>query len=314
MSAEPQYIHEALFFSSSAGLVEAATPFLREGLAAGEDAVLVCTDAHNQALTEALGDDPRVTVLPRPEVYGRAVSAVAFYRDFMRSRLRGGTERVRLVNEVDFGSSSAAWDEWRRFEALCNHALAPFPLWSLCAYDSAALSDPVLVTGELTHPYVRTRGAQTANPVYVDPAELMRLPATDLEPAPDVVPALSASVSDPHDLQPLHQRLRDLLHDERVAGEVVEDLVLSVHEVATNGVRHGETPVEVNVWLSTGRVVCTITDRGRGFDDPFAGYRPGSGEIVPEGRFGLWLARRLCDDLVTAQTPDGFTVRLVRRH
>jgi anti-sigma regulatory factor (Ser/Thr protein kinase) len=84
--------------------------------------------------------------------------------------------------------------------------------------------------------------------------------------------------------------------------------------VATNGLRHGEPPVTVRAWVSPGRFVCTVTDRGAGFDDPFAGYVRGGGEDLPEGRLGLWLARQLCDEVTTSRTPEGFTARLVVHH
>jgi hypothetical protein len=35
---------------------------------------------------------------------------------------------------------------------------------------------------------------------------------------------------------------------------------------------------------------------------------------LPEDGLGLWMARQLCDELVTARTPDGFTTRLLVRH
>ena len=89
--------------------------------------------------------------------------------------------------------------------------------------------------------------------------------------------------------------------------------VLAGVEVVRRIAAEGEPPVTVRVWLSPGRVVCTVTDRGLGFDDPFAGYVRGGGARLPEGQFGLWLARELCDELLTAQTPEGFTVRLVMR-
>jgi len=79
-------------------------------------------------------------------------------------------------------------------------------------------------------------------------------------------------------------------------------------------VRHGEPPVTVRAWLAPGRVVCTVTDRGAGFDDPFAGYLRGTGEEIPEGQFGLWLARQLCHEVVMSRTPEGFTARLVMHH
>lgn len=304
-----RYVHEALFYSSAQGLVDAAAPFLRDGFAVGDDVVLICTDENNRAVAEALGDDDRIIYLPRPEVYQEALTAVMYYRDFMRGRLRSGSRQVRLVGQADFGTDSRSWDEWRRFEALCNHALSPFPLWSLCAYDTETLPDTVIATGELGHPYIRRGGTRGSNPAYVDPAELMGLPGNDLEPLPDIEPAMT--IAEASDLRSFHHQLRELLQSERVTSEKVDDLVLSVNEVVTNGIRHGLPPVTVSVWLSASRIVCTVSDHGPGFDDPFLGYLPGGEDTLPEGQFGLWLARRLCDDLVTSRTPEGFTVRLV---
>lgn len=305
------YIHEAIYFHSTEQLVDGTARWLREGLAQGEDVVLLGTDAHNRALAETLGDHDRIIVLPRP--YQKAVTAVAYYRDFMQSRVDAGGRGVRLVGELNFGTDSGAWDEWRRFEALCNHALTPFPLWSLCAYNTEMLPDSVLATGELTHPYLRRDGLPQPNSAYVHPAELLRLTdAGDELPLPDLEPAVT--MPEVSDFSGLHHELTTLLTTEGMDPELVEDVVLAVHEVTTNGLRHGAPPVTLRVWLSPGRVVCTVTDRGTGFDDPFAGYVRGGGEELPEGRFGLWLARQLCDQVVTARTPEGFTVRLVVSH
>jgi anti-sigma regulatory factor (Ser/Thr protein kinase) len=57
-------------------------------------------------------------------------------------------------------------------------------------------------------------------------------------------------------------------------------------------------------------VVCDITDHGTGITDPLAGYAPPDPLQLPEGGAGLWLTRRLCDDVTTGRTPTGFTVRL----
>lgn len=313
MSTEPheQYAHEGLFFDSTQHLVDATSPLLRGALTRGEDVALVCSDSVSRALCEALDDDDRLILLPRPEVYQKAVTAVAYYRDFMQDRVDAGSSGVCMVGQVDFGTDSRAWDEWRRFEALINHALTPFPLRTVCAY-STVLPDPVLATAELTHPYLRRDGASTANPAYVDPSELLRLPDASVGLVPDLEPA--ATITDVDDLSRFHRQLTTLLDGERIGRSRVQDVILAVHEVAINGLRHGRAPVTVRIWLSPGRVVCTVTDRGRGFDDPFAGYVRGAGEVLPEGRFGLWLARELCDEVVTARTPEGFTARLVIRH
>ena len=52
-------------------------------------------------------------------------------------------------------------------------------------------------------------------------------------------------------------------------------------------------------------MVCTISDQGPGFDDPFAGYGPAHGEDLSRGGMGLWLARQLCDHVDITHDDDG---------
>jgi len=104
-----RYIHEAVYFDSARELVGATAPLLRTALANGEDVALVCSDANNRALLDALGEDDRVVVLPRPEIYTKAVSAVAYFRDFVEERVTAGATRVCVLGEVDFGTAAARW-------------------------------------------------------------------------------------------------------------------------------------------------------------------------------------------------------------
>ena len=138
------YAHHVLFFGSDAELVQAAVPFLQEGLAAGDAVVLACEARRNRVLADALGGDPRVGFLERSRTYLRAPVAVATYRRMVERQLAAGARRVRLVGEVQFGQDPAAWSEWIRYEAVCNVALAPYPFWSVCAYDTGTLPEPIL--------------------------------------------------------------------------------------------------------------------------------------------------------------------------
>jgi anti-sigma regulatory factor (Ser/Thr protein kinase) len=217
-----------------------------------------------------------------------------------------------LLGEVGFATDDRSLDEWRRYEALASYALSPFPLRMMCGYNTLDLPGEALVTAELTHPFLRRDGRQAANPAQVDPAELMRLVDADDALVPEVEADLT--IEEVLHFGELHRNLQTLLLGEGINRERVDDLVLAVHEVATNGVRHGEPPVTIRVWLGSGRVVCTVTDRGAGFDDPFVGYVRGAGDALPEGRFGLWLARELSHEVVTSRTPEGFTVRLVVKY
>jgi len=304
---DERHVHEALFYESAGDLVSGVVPFLTEGLAAGDDVVLACTEENNRAVAEALGRDRRVVLLPRPEVYGKAVTAVEYFRELTQSRVRAGARQVRVVCQV--GASSGTGSQCRRFEALSNYVLSPLPLWRVCAYDVGALPADLVAAAEATHPYLRRAGAPAANPAYVEPAELLRQPDPDVAPLPGREPDLA--LHDVRDLRRLARRVLETLAAARFDRERADDLLLVLNEVATNGLRHGEPPVDVLLWAGAERVDCTVTDRGPGIDDPLVGYLPGGGEVLPEGRFGLWLARRLCDDLVTARSSEGFTVRLL---
>ena len=305
------HVHEAVYYQDSAHLVAVTAPLLRQARTQGDDIALVCQEHNNRALVEALGDDDGVAVLPRPEIYKKAVTAVSYFRDFIGERVAGGTTRVCILGEVDFGTNGSGLDEWRRYEALLNQVMTGLPLWSLCAY-GAALPDPVLATAELTHPYFRDNGTRLESPGYVDPAELMRLADSSAELVPHLEP--DTTIPQVLDFGELHRELDEPLDSAGMSRDQRQDVIMAVHECVTNGVRHGQPPVSVRLWVAERRVVCTITDRGPGFDDPFAGYVRGGGEPLPEGRFGLWLARQLCDEVVTARTSDGFTVRLVVRY
>lgn len=307
-----RYVHEAVFFDTTGDLVAATAPVLGRALADGDAVALVCSETNTRAMAEALGNEDRLLVLPRTEFYQKAVTTVDHFRGFVQERLAAGAGRVCVMGEVGFETAGRGLQEWRRYEALLNHVMSPFPVWTLCGYDTAVLPDPVLTTGELTHPFLRRDGVQQPNAAHLDPAELLREADADAGLVPEVAPAVT--IPEVLDLPELHRELTELLVVEGLGRERVEDVVLAVHEVVANGMRHGVPPVTVRVWFPRGRVVCTVTDRGAGFDDPFAGYvragRPGR----PEDRLGLWLARRFCDEVATSRTAEGFEVRLVVHH
>lgn len=308
----PRYLHEAVYYQDSAQLVDGMAPLLREALDQGDDVVLVCREPNNRALCEALDDDHRVSLLPRPEIYEKAITAVTYFRDFADERVASGSRGLCVLGEVDFDTNGRGLGEWHRYEALVNHVLSGFPLWAMCAYATQSLPEPVLAAAEATHPFLRRNGVRVSNSAFMDPVELMRAADSRSDLVPDVEP--DGTVPEVGDFGEMHHELTALLERAGMPQDRREDVILVVHELVTNGLRHGQPPVSVRVWVSQGGLVCAVTDRGPGFDDPFAGYVRGGGERLPEGRFGLWLARQLCDELVTARTREGFTVQLAVRY
>jgi anti-sigma regulatory factor (Ser/Thr protein kinase) len=92
--------------------------------------------------------------------------------------------------------------------------------------------------------------------------------------------------------------------------DAVEDFLLAVDEMTSNAMRHGGPPVHLRLWVADDRIVCTISDRGPGWDDPFAGYGPAHGQDLSRGGMGLWLARQLCDHVDISSNGDGGGARV----
>jgi anti-sigma regulatory factor (Ser/Thr protein kinase) len=86
--------------------------------------------------------------------------------------------------------------------------------------------------------------------------------------------------------------------------ERVENLLLAVSEVATNGIRHGGEQRELQVWLTDDAVVCEVTDNGPVPPGPLAGYLPPRAGVI--GGMGLWLVQQLCDAMAI-RTVNGLT-------
>ena len=304
-----RYRHDALLYDSPDQLAGITVPFLQEGLAAGEAAVVATGAGTADLIREAVGGDPRVHVLERGDVYrARTPAAITTFRRLAEQRAAEGVHRVRVVGEVDFGPTERDWIEWQRYEAVINDALADWPLWGLCVFDTQRLPEPLLDTALRTHSRIATASGWQLNPRFSEPADYLRALPVPAEPLEATPPRLHAS----HvaDFATLRRALATELAGVRADEDLLQDFLLAVDEMTSNALRHGGRPVDLRLWIGPDRVVCTIGDRGNGWDDPFAGYGPAHGEDLSRGGMGLWLARQLCDHVDISSGPDGPLVRL----
>jgi len=302
------YLHHALFYDSPEALVAAAAPFLRAGLAVGDVPVLACGERNNALLVEALGPDVDVVMLEPASVHTRVVDAVGSRQRLVRAQRRRGAQRVRLVGEVGFGAPRI-WDEWTRFEAVVNIALAPYPLSSVCAYDTRSVPEPILSAAQATHPNLLTAAGRERNVGYRDPVTVLRALRSD-PPAPieATAPRFTDELIAPADLAHLRGELHAALTNAGVPTAVIDEVLVAVHEVCVNGLIHGRPPVFVQVWTGDDRVHCAVTDQGDGHDLSLAGYLPPATPLG--GGRGLWVVRHLVDRVSSARSLDGFAVRL----
>jgi anti-sigma regulatory factor (Ser/Thr protein kinase) len=306
----PGYLHHALLYDSADELLSAAVPFLADGLAAGEAAVLSCGEVHNRLLAEALGGDDRIVHMDRTTVYTGIGQAISAYRRMTHRLAVAGAPRIRLVGEVPVSDHPEAQVQWTAFEAAGNVAMAPLPLSSVCAYDTRALPEPLRLGIEQTHPVLLAARGRTINDGYVEPATILRR-TTARGPDPIEVTAPALRLDDLDDigrLPSLRAQLRTVLERPGTQQHVRADFAAAVAEILANAFRHGRPPVTLQLWTTPARLLCTVTDHGQGFDDPLAGFLAPGDE--PRGRVGLWLVRQTCDTVTRSWAPAGFTVRL----
>ena len=301
------FLHDALLYDSPDELVAVAAPFLLEGLAAGDGAVIAASSRATNALRKAVGDHPLVLVLEQHALYrSRTPTAITTFRGLAEQAAPG--RRVRVVGEVDFGSTTADRNEWQRYEAVINHAFASAPLWGLCVFDAQRLPSTVLATARATHPHLVRAAGREANADFTDPATYLRtLPVPD-EPLERTGPALA--FDDVTDFIGLRRTVRARLRAVEGPSDLIEDYLLAVDEMTSNATRHGRRPVGVRLWTAPGRLVCTIRDAGTGPADPFAGYGPAHGADLSAGGMGLWLARQLCDHVTLRRDAHGNSILL----
>jgi anti-sigma regulatory factor (Ser/Thr protein kinase) len=301
------YRHDALVYADVDQLVAVAAPWLLDGLATGDGALIAAGPATSGPLRDAVGSDPRVVVVERHALYrARTPTALTAFRRYAEQHAPPG-RRLRVVGETDYGTSPADWREWQAYESVINTAFAPWPLWGLCVFD-AALPAPILTSVRQTHPQLVTAEGRAASPEYVDPACYLRtLPVPD-EPLEATPPALADD--EIGDYAGVRRAVRSLLDTVEGPADVLEDFLMAVDEITSNAVRHGAPPAGLRLWTAPGRLVATIRDSGSGLDDPFAGYGPAHGEDLSRGGMGLWLARQLCDHVAIRRDEHGASVRL----
>jgi anti-sigma regulatory factor (Ser/Thr protein kinase) len=292
--------HNAFVYESEGEYVARAVPFLRQGLEAGQGAIVANTRPGLATMREALGPDAAlVTFVDVSSAYTRPAHTLAAYHRVYAEQLQR-TPELRAVADVQFGPDPREWDTWTGYEAVFNRSFGHLPAWVLCSYNANGTPDPIIESVWRTHPRVVHGTAWETSTRYEDPDDLLRRISPTPEPLPDLRPIPFGG-----DLE----HFRENLARELVAAGVGEartlEMLLATTELAANAIQHGGGVGSVRVGRARGRFVCEIVDRGPGFDDPAAGYLAPRAGI---GR-GLWVARQLTWRIEFFRSPAGFTAR-----
>lgn len=299
--------HEALFYSGQDGFLAATVPFLLDGLDAGEPAMVVVSEPRIGLLRSALGaaaDD--VLFADMATVGHNPARIIPAWQQFLDEQAPHGRP-VRGIGEPIWAARTPAeLVECQRHEALLNVAFGQGAPWQLvCPYDVAALGADVLEEAARSHPFTR-RAVDGPMPSPRFDAEQMRH-AHASAPLPEPASCLEVLTFGPDQLSVVRGRTAARADQFGVDAHRVADLVLAVHEIAANSIRHGGGAGRFRLWRAGRSLVAEISDAGT-IDDPLAGRRqPGEG---PESGRGLWIANQLCDLLAIRSVPGGSVIRL----
>lgn len=295
--------HDIGLYRGERGFLDAAVPFVLDGLTAGEVVWAALPPAGADLLRGTLGgaaDELRffdVTEVGRNPA--RLIPLLHLLRETHEVPVRG------LGEPIWPGRGPAEITETLLHESLVNVAFGDTAgLRVRCLYDAEALDDDVLDAACRRHP--RVVGAPDHDRHDYGGAELAAADFTaPLPAAPDEAQEVAFGR-----LTEV-RGVRGLVGDRAAAlgadQDRVADLSLAVHEIAVNSLRHGGTTATLRLWWDATALVCEVRG-GRPIEQPLVGrVRPGPSQL--SGR-GLWLANELCDLVQIRSSPAGTVVRL----
>jgi anti-sigma regulatory factor (Ser/Thr protein kinase) len=304
-----RFRHEAVLYAGMDGFLEQMVPFLQEGVAAGEPALVVVSGSKIEALRQALGRHAdHIEFAEMSSVGANPARIIPAWRDFVDAHAGDG-RRLRGIGEPIYPERSATeLVECVRHEALLNVAFDDGPPWWLaCPYDLQALPAAVIEEAQRTHPYVGHAQAHTQSREYR--GGLAAAPWAAPLPEP---PAVDINLRiDAGTLSLARGAVARAAARARFTSEPISDLVQAVNEVATNSLQHGGGAADVRIWRDGATLVCELRDRGHFVDPLVDRRRPEPGR---DGGRGLWMANQLCDLVQLRSFPEGTVVRLHKHH
>jgi anti-sigma regulatory factor (Ser/Thr protein kinase) len=296
--------HLATFYDNAAEYTSQVAGFVRDGVAAGQQALVAVPMPQLGWLRDELGTrDASIRFGDMAEVGRNPAWIIPYVQDF----LDGHTGKyVRFVSEPIWDSRSAAEvREATRHEALINLAFAGAAVSILCPYDTSSLSPAVIADARRTHPLLMTPGSVTPSPAYGGPGDI---PASCLAPLTSSAGAIACTYT--RDLHAVRELVERAAAAARLPAAKTADLVLAVSEVAANTLRHTHSPGTLEIKRHEHEIVCTLHDSGI-IADPLAGLR--RPPLNASHGHGLWLTHQLCDLVETRSGAPGTLTRLHMR-
>jgi MEDS: MEthanogen/methylotroph, DcmR Sensory domain len=242
--------HNALVYESESDYLALAVPFLWEGLAAGEGAIVAHTKPGLAMTREALGGDAaEVMFVDVSSAYTRPAQTLAGYHRAFAQQL-AHTPTLRAVADVQFGTDPGEWDLWACYEAVFNRSFDHLPAWVLCSYNANGAPDQIIEAIWQTHPEVVDGTTWSTSETYTEPEDLLRR----LAPVAETLAGLR-TIPFGRDIGEFREQLARELDAEKVPEARRLDMLLAATEVATNAEEHGGGG-RTSAWAARADVSC----------------------------------------------------------
>ena len=291
--------HDAFVYASEDEFAECLTPLLVHALGRGRPAVAVVPKANAQLLADTLGDDAaRVSFVEADGWYRHPAETIGAYDRMLRTFPEDAEPFV--IGEVQFGETPRDWLAWTRYESALNRSLQDHRAHVVCPYDKRTLPASVVDAALRTHPHLLAAGERSESSVYAEPEVLLPV-LTFAWDAPQRPPEVDLVVKGNTDS--VRRAFRRAALAAGFEPDRVEELTLALNEIVTNALVHGGGQAHLRTWVSPEGVTCVVDDEGPGVDDALLGYRPPAPDAVRG--YGMWLARRIFDDLDARRTAGG---------
>ena len=302
--SQQSYRHEAFMWRDADDYASVLTPFVEDGLAAGETVMVAVVRRHANWLRESLGTQARKVKFVDMAKLGRNPARIIPVWQKFVDQHSGYGRPVRGIGEpIWAGRRPEEILECQLHEALLNVAVDPkIPLWLICPYDVQSLDPSVIKEAHRSHPAIMDGDRYHGNSQYAGAAHVEAMFSTELARA-------GRQISRLH----LHHRvggsgLQFVTLEAYGAGlwsDKVTELAATSRRLASCSLRRGATDGTIKVWDLPYALICEVSD-GTMIDDVLAGRRA----LVTSDRDGLASANRKCDLVQLRSTAAGTTVRL----
>jgi anti-sigma regulatory factor (Ser/Thr protein kinase) len=300
--------HQAMMYSAPAEFADWAVAFLGRGVDADAKVLAVAGPKHARLLQTRLGSGSGSVEFIDPESWYTTPARTMATFDLMAQDHADLGRAVHILGEPPWLDRSPFEQlGWHRFESLLNLTFRDRDVTMGCAYDARTIDPETAGMVHRTHPVIASGTDHESSPGFREPVDFFaEYGASPLEPP--VGPVVSTDF-DIGLLAAARQFVNEQAGRLQLPTAGLPQLVVAVSEITTNAVQHGGGGGQLSMWRSTDHVVVEVRDHGTQPPDPLAGYLRPDITNEPEGGFGLWMARQLCD-IVELRGGPGWVVRM----